>query len=94
MTNISLRSQATGWNLVSYASIANRALPDVLRDHGVGTDYSLVYAYRAYDTADSWKRFDRTAPVWSNDLVELAPGWGYWIKVSADHTWSVSYATP
>jgi hypothetical protein len=26
-----------------------------------------------------------------NDLLELAPGWGYWVKVSATHTWAVDY---
>jgi len=29
-----------------------------------------------------------------NDLPELTAGWGYWVKVSADHTWVVQYVTP
>ena len=57
------------------------------------TDFSLVYAYHASETANQWKLFDWTAPEWSNDLTELAPGWGYWAKVNADHTWEVKYLT-
>ncbi len=28
---------------------------------------------------------------YGSDMSELAPGWGYWVHVSADHTWNVSY---
>ncbi len=79
----------TGWNLVGFPAAANLTLPEAFSAHGVGTDFSLVYAYHASDTADTWKVFDRLAPVWANDLTELAPGWGFWVKVSADHTWVV-----
>ena len=79
----------TGWNLVGYPSMTNRALPDVFSLHGVGTDFSLVYAYHASDT-DFWKKYDRSAP-FGNDLTELAPDYGYWIKIGADHTWDVGY---
>jgi hypothetical protein len=44
-----------------------------------------------WDTADTWKLYDSDAPSWSNDLTELIPGWGYWVKVNADHAWSVKY---
>ena len=87
-TEISLSDNAGGWNLVSYPSLANGALPAALSDHGVGTDFSLVFAYHPQDV-DQWKVFDRTAPEWSNDLTEMTAGWGYWIRVSADHTWVV-----
>ena len=30
---------ASGWNLVGYPAAVNRALPDVLQDHGVGTNF-------------------------------------------------------
>ena len=91
-TNVSLLDNAGGWNLVAYPSAVNGTLPDVLIDHGVGTDFTLVYAYHADEPADPWKIFDRNAPAFANDLTQLTPGWGYWIKVSADHTWNVSYA--
>ena len=35
--------------------------------------------------------YDRTGPSFANDLLELAPGWGYWVLVTADHPWSVNY---
>jgi len=93
-TDISVSDNAGGWNLVAYPSIENRDLPGALSDHGVGTDFSLVYAYHAADTADPWKLFDLVAPVFANDLTEMAPGWGYWVLVSADNVWSVAFSTP
>jgi hypothetical protein len=81
---------ATGWNLVGLPASANLALPDAFSLHGVGSDFSLVYTYHASD-ADQWKKFDQSAPVFANDLLELAPGYGYWVKAGSSHTWSVSY---
>jgi hypothetical protein len=86
-TNISLSINASGWNLVGYPSVVNRSMPDALSTHGV-TDYSLVYAYHA-DDADTWKRYAPDVP--GNDLSELAPGWGYWIKVSEASTLTYSF---
>jgi len=72
-----------GWNMVGYPDAGAVILPDALSAHGVGTDFSLVYAYKASDaTGDYWKLFDRTAPAWVNDLTEMAPAWGYWVKVT------------
>ena len=90
-SNIALDNYSSGWNLVGYPSITALPLPDVLRDHGVGTDFTLVYAYHVSDTGDPWKLYDRLGSVYANDLLTLSPGWGYWIKVSVDHTWSVGY---
>jgi hypothetical protein len=85
-----LSPAAGGWNLVGFPSGSEKALPDVLSNYGIGTNYSLVYAYHFGDV-DPWKMFDRTAPLWVNDLSGLTPGWGYWFKVTAPATWSVSY---
>jgi hypothetical protein len=90
-TTIALQTNAGGWNLVAYPSAINRSLPEALSDHGVGTDFSLVYAYHANDGSDQWKLFDRNAPIWSNDLSDLTPGWGYWIHVNVNHSWDVVY---
>ena len=90
-TNINLSTTGGGWNLVAYPSAVDRPLPEALSDNGVGTDFSLMYAYHANEPADPWKLFGRTTPAWANDLTELAPGWGYWVKVNADHAWSVKY---
>jgi hypothetical protein len=56
-----------------------------------GTGFSLAYAFHAADTADPWKLYDVGAPAYANDLKQLAPGWGYWVKVSSDPTWTVAY---
>ena len=80
----------TGWNLVGFPARVASPLPDALSLHGVGADFTLVYSYHAADVADAWKRFDPATPI-GNDLTEMAPGWGYWVQVTADHTWNVPY---
>ena len=89
-TNINVYANAGGWNLVAYPSGINRPLPEALSDNGVGTDFSLVYSYDADDAAP-WKLFDVNMPPFLNSLTELSPSWGYWVKVNANHTWSVDY---
>jgi hypothetical protein len=93
-SSIAIDVTAGGWNLVGYPSAANGTLPAILSANGVGTDFSLVYAYMASDTADPWKLFDRTGLSYANDLTDLLPGWGYWLKASANHPWSVVFITP
>ena len=90
-TSINLSVNAGGWNLVSYPSVVNLSLPAALSNNGVGTDFSLVYAFHANDVTDPWKLFNRTGAPYANDLKQLTPGWGYWVKVSVNHTWSVRY---
>jgi hypothetical protein len=90
-SSIDLATTAGGWNLVGYPAAANHALPDALSLHGVGTDFSLVYAHHANDLADPWKMYDRIGPAFANDLPEMSPGWGYWVMVSVPHTWNVNY---
>jgi hypothetical protein len=85
---------AGGWNLVAYPSNTAGNLPSVLSDQGVGTDFSMVYAYHPEDAEDVWKIYDTSAPPFINDLTQLAPGFGYWIKVNADRTWVVEYGVP
>ncbi len=75
-TNIALDTHASGWNLVGYPATGDGALPSALSGHGVSTDFSLVYAYHAYDTGDTWKLFDRTAPAWSERYVGAVNGLG------------------
>jgi hypothetical protein len=87
-TDIGLSS---GWNLVGYPRAASGALPGILSSNGVDEAGLLVYAYHAADTADLWKLYDRTSLPFANDLTALTPGWGYWVKVTAAHTWSVPY---
>lgn len=79
-----------GWNLVGYPSATNVDLPGALEDHGV-TDYTIVYAYHAADTADFWKLFDPSVDPIYNDLTYMSPGWGFWIFVTEDSVWEVIY---
>ncbi len=94
-TNIPLSIAGGGWNLVGYPSSVGvppdpANLPVALSGHGV-TDFTLVYAYHAYDTADLWKLYDKDAPAFASDLKSLTNGWGYWVKVSNNQTWHVEY---
>jgi hypothetical protein len=93
-SDIPVYSASSGWNLVGYPSFAERDLPGVLQENGVGTDFSLVYTYQANDIADPWKLFDRATPPFSNDLTSMTPGLGYWLQVSEDNTWQVNYLGP
>ena len=88
-TNISLLNDVGGWNLIGWPSASSSPLPGALSV--LGTDYTLVYAYHAAETADPWKLYDRIAPGYANDLTAMAPGWGYWIFVTADHILPVAY---
>jgi hypothetical protein len=93
-SDIPLYSNGGGWNLVGYPANISRDLPGALQDHGVGTDFSMVYAYDANDSSDPWKLFDLGAPPFSNDLTAMSPGLGYWITAISDQTWNVEYTDP
>jgi hypothetical protein len=93
-TSTNLLAVGSGWNLVGYASVANRDLPGAFSDHGVGTDFGLIYAYHAIDGTSAWKLFDRIGNPLLNDLTFMSPGWGYWINVTASHTWTINYLAP
>lgn len=94
-TAITLSTAAGGWNLVGFPADNNLAMPAVLDSNGLGPDttplYTLVYGYRATDGTDPWELYDPAAPAYVNDLTQLEPGMGYWIKVSEAATWTVPY---
>jgi len=77
----------TGWNLVGYPSQTTRSIAEALAT--IDGKYDLVYAYDAWDAEDPWKKYNTAAPPFLNDLTEMGPGWGYWIRVSEDCVWSV-----
>ena len=77
----------TGWNLVGYPSQTTRPITEALAS--IEGKYDLVYAYDGWDAADPWKKYNVAAPPFLNDLTEMGPGWGYWIRVSEDCVWSV-----
>jgi hypothetical protein len=88
LSNIAL---SMGWNMVGFPSTSNLALPDACSLHGLGSDPFLVYSYHANDAADPWKLFDTAAPDYRDDLKEMIPGYGYWVKTTAGYSWQVSY---
>lgn len=88
-TTIPLRVAAGGWNLIGFPSSSAVALPGALST--LSPNYSLVFSYRAADTADPWKMYDPYAAPYASDLAQMAPGWGYWIKISEDASLNVSY---
>jgi hypothetical protein len=90
-TGIPLLTTANGWNLVGYPSSTVGSLPNALSSHGVGSNFSLIYAYAATDGSDPWKIFDLTGSSYANDLTNMTSGSGYWIKVPSDSTWNVAY---
>jgi hypothetical protein len=79
-----------GWNMVGFPAFANSILPNAFSLHGLGSDPFLVFSYRASDS-DHWKLFDSLTPIYSNDLIEMVPGWGYWVKPATSNTWVVEY---
>ena len=95
ITNITNRTDGTngipdlyeGWNLVGYPSQSTLELTEALAS--VDGLYDLVYAYKASDVGDPWKKYNTAAPPFLNDLKEMGPGWGYWIRVSEDCVWTV-----
>jgi len=68
-------------------SPVNTVITDVLSS--IKGEYYLAYVYDAWDAADPWKKYNTAAPPFLNDLTEMGPGWGYWIRVSEDCVWSV-----
>jgi len=76
-----------GWNLVGYPWETTLELTEALAS--IDGLYDLVYAYKAWESDDPWKKYNVAAQPWLNDLTEMGPGWGYWIRVSQDCTWSV-----
>ena len=78
----------SGCNLVSIpVSPLGTVITQTL--HHIEGKRDLAYAYFASDADDPWKKYNTAAPPFLNDLTEMGPGWGYWIRVSEDCVWSV-----
>ena len=76
-------SLSSGWNLVSIpVSPLSTVISQTL--YPVEGKCDLAYAYFASDADDPWKKYNTAAPSFLNDLTEIGPGWGYWIRVSED----------
>ncbi|UCG70820.1 MAG: right-handed parallel beta-helix repeat-containing protein [Thermoplasmata archaeon] len=87
-TDIQLK---TGWNLVGYPSLTSRNAGTGLGEafESISAYVDMVEYYNASDISDHWKMWDPTpAP---DDLVVVEPGFGLWIHVNGDCTWSVDW---
>jgi hypothetical protein len=69
-----------GWNLIGYPSLTARPVGTVLAS--IAGKYTLVRQYNASDQADPWKSFNPALPPDNNDLVNMTPGYGYWIYMT------------
>gem|GEM_PF-2419075 len=78
-----------GWNLIGYPSAVPRPIAIALAS--IAGDYDLVYAYLSADPADPWKKYDPAAPPVVNDLAQMGPGLGYWIRVTRAVTLTVNW---
>jgi hypothetical protein len=69
----------SGWNLVGYPRSTGKATGDELTTLG-----STVVQIKNLQSS-----YDPSIPSFLNTLSTMAPGSGYWLKVSADGTWTV-----
>jgi hypothetical protein len=77
-----------GWNLISYAGKQAKPVAEALSS--ISGKYERVYSYRADDTTDPWKIYDVSVPSYTNDLVTMEPGLGYWIYIKENCTLTIS----
>ena len=88
-TDISLYA---GWNLVGYPSQEPRPLTEALAS--VLDQVELAYGYDASDPVSPWESYDPARPPFLNDLSELRPARGYWMRVATACVWTVDGAAP
>jgi len=76
-----------GWNLVGYPSLDARPVGDALTS--IEDLCTFVYTYDPSDQADPLKVYDPAASPEENDLLEMIPGRGYWIRVTEPCEWQL-----
>ena len=76
-----------GWNLAGYPSnktnLVNESFIDVI------TNLDSVHMYNASDESDHWKVYSPNFEPSQNDLVNMTPNYGYWVRMNANDTWMV-----
>ena len=73
------------WNLVGHPFRQARALPDVLAP--IEGRYTILYGYEAAQTSNPWQKYDPAGPPFANSLSQMAPGRGYWIRITEAGDW-------
>lgn len=86
-TNATSLPLCEGWNLAGVPSLQTNAPATLFAP--ISGCYSIVFAYRGMDSADPWKKYDPAALPFSNDLKQVLPGDGLWIKATQACTWTV-----
>ena len=76
-----------GWNLIGYPSNKTRLVNETFLD--VLTNLDSVHMYNATDAVDHWKVYSTSADPSQNDLINMIPLYGYWVKMDANDTWMV-----
>ncbi len=84
---------AAGWNLISHSwAQQSMALTEVLRP--IEGDYSLVYAYDAFNDSDPWKSYDPSRPSFLNNLTYVDAKMGFWVLVATPSSLTLSGTAP
>ena len=83
-----------GWNFVGYPSFTTRNVGNAPGEafeliSGPGS-IDMVQYYDASDPSNLWKAWD-FGSYSQDDLIDVKPGYGLWIHVTGDCTWSVGW---
>jgi hypothetical protein len=75
-------SLQAGWNLISLPLVPLTPDPrDALAP--IAGNYAEIMAYGASGADPVWQRFSPEAPAFTNDLAQLMPQQGYWLRLAA-----------
>ncbi|UCG69563.1 MAG: PQQ-binding-like beta-propeller repeat protein [Thermoplasmata archaeon] len=81
-----------GWNFVGYPSLTSRSSGTGAGEafESISGSFDLVQYYNASDVLDPWKEWD-PGSYSPDDLLEVKPGYGLWIHITNDCTWTVDW---
>ncbi|MFH1174189.1 MAG: hypothetical protein V1725_03595 [archaeon] len=74
-----------GWNLIGYPTNISKNISEALSS--IDGSYSEVWQYNASN--QTWSSYRPDTP--NSTLQEMAPGYGYWINMTAAATWVVDW---
>lgn len=87
MRTLSARSQSPTPPLTPTATLSPTPAASVVQQvEPIAPQLEIIYSYDTANTQDPWQIYDPRAPAFANDLRQLEPGRGYWIKVNSATT--------